>query len=56
MWSQETNINSTILGLKEGAGWGRMGKGHSPERLNIGKKRFLSLNVYLSNLFHLFFK
>ena len=27
MQSQETNINSTILGLKEGAGWGRMGEG-----------------------------
>ena len=27
IWSQETNINSTILGLKEGAGWGRMGEG-----------------------------
>ena len=56
MWSQETNINSTILGLKEGAGWVRMGERHSPERLNIVKKRFLSLNMYLSNLFHLFFK
>ena len=32
------------------------GGGHSPERLNIVKKRFLSLNMYLSNLFHLFFK
>ena len=53
MWSQETNINSTILGLKEGAG---RGLGHSPERLNIVKRRFLSLNIYLSNLFHLFFK
>ena len=53
MWSQETNIDSTILGLKEGAGWGR---GHSPEHLNIVKKRFLSLNMCLSNLFHLFFK
>ena len=38
MRSQEININSTILGLKEGAGWGRMGEGHGPERLNIVKK------------------
>ena len=53
MLHQETNINNTILGLKKGAGWGR---GHSPEHLNIVKKRFLSLNMYLSNLFHLFFK
>ena len=30
MWSQETNINGTILGLKEGAGRVRMGEGHSP--------------------------
>ena len=53
MWSEETNINNTILGSKEGAG---KGSRNSPGRLNIVKKRFLSLNMYLSNLFQLFFK
>ena len=47
MWRDQHNY--TILRLKEGAGRG-VGA-HWPERFNIVKKRFLSLNMYLSNLF-----
>ena len=51
MWSEETNIIIPFQGWRRGQAGGG---GTLAEHLHIVKKRFLSLNMYLSNLFHLF--